>query len=153
MKPIRFVCTATLPISAERIAAEILDVAKWPGFRGYGPIPGIESAEFDVQTADVVGSRIRVKNRDGSAHVEEIVEWRVGERLQLRMGDFSPPLSRLASRFVETWDFRPRGNETDVVRTFEMHAKSAATKPLLWLISFFVKRAIARHLRDLGRRA
>jgi hypothetical protein len=36
-----------------------------------------------------------------------------------------------------------------------LHAKSAFTRPFLWLISFLLKRAIARHLRqlrDLGQR-
>ena len=65
------------------------------------------------------------------------------------MGDFSPPLSRLATGFEETWDFRCIGPDTRVVRTFELHATSRATRPLLWLISLLLKRAIARHLRQM----
>ena len=75
MKPIAFNCTETIPLPPEDIAAQILDVAKWPDFRGYGPIPGIKSAEFETRTPNVVGSRIRVLNLYGSTHVEEIVEW------------------------------------------------------------------------------
>lgn len=41
----------------------------------YGPLPGIREAEFEAKTAEIVGTRIRVTNRDGSTHVEEIVEW------------------------------------------------------------------------------
>ena len=59
MKPIAFTCTETLPLTPEDIAEQILDVTKWPAFRGYGPIPGIKSAEFETRTRLVVGSRIQ----------------------------------------------------------------------------------------------
>jgi Polyketide cyclase / dehydrase and lipid transport len=149
MKPITFVCHETLPLAPEDIAAQILDVAKWPGFRGFWPIPGIKRAQFETRTPTITGSRIRVTNQDGSSHVEEIVEWQPGRRLQLRMGEFSAPLSRLATGFVETWEFEREGDKTKVIRFFEMSARSILTKPVLWLISFFLQRAIARHLREL----
>ncbi|MFO0867440.1 MAG: SRPBCC family protein [Pirellulales bacterium] len=149
MKPIKFACHETLPLAPEEIAEQILDVTKWPDFRGYGPIPGIKSAEFETRTPGVVGSRIRVTNLDGSTHVEEIAEWQPDRRLQLQMGSFSQPLSRLATAFVETWEFERVGNETTVARSFELNAKSMLTKPVLWLISFLLKRAIARHLTEI----
>ena len=150
MKPITFVCKATLPLAPEDIANQILDVAKWPDFLGYGPIPGIKTAEFEIRTANIVGSRIRVTNLDGSTHAEEIVEWQPDQRLQLQMQDFSPPLSRLATGFIETWEFQRVGNDTKVLRSFEMNAKSIAAWPVLWLISIILKRAIARHLNEIG---
>ena len=149
MKPITFACYETLPLTPEAIAEQILDVAKWPDFRGYGPIPGIKSAEFDTRTPNVIGSRIRVTNLDGSSHVEEIVVWQPDRRLRLQMGNFSKPLSRLATAFVETWEFERIGNETKANRSFELNAKSMLTKPVLWFISFFLKRAIARHLTEI----
>jgi len=149
MKPIRFACTEILLLSPEEIAGQILDLSNWPEFKGYGPLPGIKAAEFEVRTPGVVGSRFRVTNTDGSSHVEEIVEWEPDCRLRIDMKDFSPPLSRLASGFTETWEFVPLGNGTRVTRSFELHAKSAATRPLLWLISLLLKRAIARHLRQM----
>ena len=149
MKPITFVCKSTLPLSPEDIANQILDVAKWPDFRGYGPIPGIKIAEFEIRTANIVGSRIRVTNLDGSTHAEEIVEWQPDHRLQLHMQDFSPPLSRLATGFVETWEFQRVGSETKISRFFKMNAKSIAAWPVLWLISFVLKRAIDRHLLQI----
>src|SRR5690606_12072912 len=97
----------------------------------------------------VVGSRIRVMNRDGSAHVEEIVEWDVLRRLRLRMHEFSPPLSRLATEFFETWELTRCDAATRVVRSFEMIPRSAWSRPLLWMISKLLKRAIARHLRQM----
>ncbi len=149
MKPITFTCHETLRLAPEDIAEQILDVAKWPDFRGYGPIPGIKSAEFEIRTPNVVGSRIRVTNLDGSSHVEEIVEWHPDRRLQLQMVNFSKPLSRLATAFVETWDFERVGNETKAARSFELNATSWLTKPVLWFISFFLKGAIARHLSEI----
>jgi hypothetical protein len=65
---------------------------KWPDFNGYGPIPGIKVAEFEVQTPGIVGTRIRVTNRDGSSHVEEIVEWEPDDQLRLEIKELSAPL-------------------------------------------------------------
>jgi hypothetical protein len=102
MKPITFSCEETLLLAPEDIARQVLDLTKWPDFNGFGPIPGIKVAEYEVQTPGIVGSRIRVTNQDGSSHVEEIVEWEPDHRLRLEMKEFSAPLSRLATGFEET---------------------------------------------------
>jgi Polyketide cyclase / dehydrase and lipid transport len=149
MKPITFSCEETLTLAPEDIARQILDVTKWPDFHGYGPLPGIKVAEFEVRTPEIVGSRIRVTNTDGSKHVEEIVEWQPNHRLRLHMKDFSAPLSRMATGIEETWGFERVGNETKVTRSFQMHAKSVLARPLLWVISVLLKKAIARHLREM----
>ncbi len=149
MKPIKFSCTAMLPLAPEDIARQILDLGNWTDFKGYGILPGIKAAEFEVRTPGVVGSRIRVTNTDGSCHLEEIVEWQPQHRLRLRMRDFSAPLSRLATGFEESWEFDRLDGATRVTRSFELHAKSALTRPFLWLISFCLKRAIARHLQEM----
>jgi hypothetical protein len=149
MKPITFVCEATLPLAPEDIARQILDLTKWPHFRGYWPIPGIKVAEFGIQAPGVVGSRIRVTNLDGSSHIEEIVEWKPDCRVRLHMKQFSKPLSKLATSFEETWEFKRIGNETHVIRSFRLHPTSFMARLPLWMISFFLKRAIGRHLRDM----
>lgn len=149
MKPITFACQETLPLAPTEIAQQILDLTRWPDFQGYGPLPGIAAAEFEARTPGIVGSRIRVTNRDGSTHVEEITEWDVHHRLRLRMCEFSPPLSRLATGFQETWEFEPVGNQTHITRTFELTARSVAAWPVLWMISFLLQKAIARHLRQM----
>ena len=149
MAPITFTCQEALPSAPEEIARQILDLTKWPDFQGYGPIPGIKAAEFEAQTPCVVGTRIRVTSRDGSGHVEEIVEWQPDRRVRLEMKEFSPPLSRLASRFEETWEFQRTRNGTHVTRSFRLHAKSFLARLLLLMISFFLKRAVARHLREM----
>jgi hypothetical protein len=149
MKPITFTCRQILPLAPADISERILDLTKWPDFLGYGPIPGIKGAEFEVETTDVVGSRIRVTNRDGSSHIEEIAEWRPDCRLRLHMKEFSAPLSRLAIGFEETWEFKRTDNGTRVTRSFRLHAKSVLTRLAVRVIAFFLKRAIARHLREM----
>jgi hypothetical protein len=149
MKPIVFTCEETMHSPPEQIARQILDLSLWPQFRGYGVLPGIRSAEFEHQTPEVVGTRIRVTNTDGSTHTEEIVAWEPERRVKLRMGAFSPPLSRLATGFDETWEFTPLGSMTRAVRLFELHPKSAWSRPTLWIISVLLKRAIAWHMRQI----
>ena len=149
MNPITFTCEETLPLAPEDIARQVLDLTKWPDFHGFGPLPGIKVAVFEVQTPGIVGSRIRVTNRDGSCHIEEIVEWQPDHRLRLHMKDFSAPLSRLATGFEETWEFKRTASGTHVTRSFRLHARSALARLPLRGISFFLKRAIARHLREM----
>ena len=151
MKSITFFCTDTLTLAPEEIARQILDLSNWTGFTGYGPLPGIKAAAFEVRTPTVIGTRIKVTNTDGSSHVEEIVEWEPERRLRLDMTGFSPPLSRLATGFVETWEFERHGDGTRVRRSFEMRPKSGLARPVLWLISFLLRRAVARHLRRMRR--
>ena len=154
MRPVTFSCTASVPLATEEIANHILDLANWTSFTGYGPLPGIRAAEFEARPPGVVGTRIRVTNTDGSGHVEEIIEWHPDHSLRLRMNEFSAPLSRLATEFVESWAFEREGTATRVTRSFELHPKSTVARPALWLISLLLRRAIARHLRqmrDLGR--
>lgn len=149
MQPITFVCVETLLAPPDRIARHILDLKKWPDFRGYGPIPGIKVAEFEVQTPGIVGSRIRVTNLDGSSHVEEIVEWQPERRLRLEMKEFSAPLSGLATSFEEIWEFERADTGTKVVRSFKLHARSVFARLILRAISFFLKRAVRRNLREM----
>jgi hypothetical protein len=149
LKPITFACEETLGMLPEQIAQQILDISRWSSFQGYAVLPGIRTAEFEVKTPEIIGSRIRVTSTDGSSHAEEIVEWEPDRRVKLHMREFSPPLSRLSSGFIETWEFSRIGRDTQVVRSFELHAASRVTRPLLWLISILLRRAIARHLRKM----
>jgi hypothetical protein len=65
------------------------------------------------------------------------------------MADFSPPLSRLATRFEEEWAFERADVVTLVARTCRLYPKSVLTCPVVWLISFLLRRAVARHLRQM----
>jgi hypothetical protein len=149
MNPIMFACTETLPLAPEEIAGQILDLANWTSFTGYGPLPGVKSATFETNSPCVVGTRIRVTNTDRSSHIEEIVEGEPARSVRLCMREFAPPLSLLASHFEETWEFERLSDGTRVVRSFRLFPRSLAGRPLLWLISRLLKLAIARHLSQM----
>jgi hypothetical protein len=150
MSPIRIVLSGTVNLTPAEIAAEILNLERWPEFQGYGPLPGIRSAEFERRTPELVGTRIRVTNTDGSCHVEEILEWNVDSRLHLRLHEFSPPLSRLARHFDEVWSLRETSTGTTVVRSMELVPLSGWTWPILWGISWLLRGALRRHLRQMA---
>ena len=149
MKPITFSCAEIIGISSDEIAQQILNLANWSDFKGFGVLPGIKMAEFEVKMPEIVGSKIKVIDTDGSSHVEEIVEWQTDCRLRIHMMNFSPPLSRLATDFEETWDFERIDTGTKVIRSFKLYAKSVLTRPLLWVVSILLKKAIVRHLEQM----
>ena len=67
----------------------------------------------------------------------------------MRFGEFSPPVSRLATSFDEIWAFEPAADGTRVTRAFRLHAKSMFTRPMLWAISFLLKRTIDHSLKQM----
>jgi hypothetical protein len=149
MKSIRFAYEETIQLAPAEIIQRILDLTNWSDFEGYGFLPGIKIAELESKTPEIVGSRIKVTNTDGSSHVEEIAEWEPDRRLTLHFKELTPPVSRLATSFEETWEFEPDSGGTKVIRSFRLHAKSVLTWPLLWVVSILLKKAIARHLAQM----
>ncbi len=150
MNPITFQCTRLIPFTADVICAEIANVDAWNQFGGYGVLPGIEKAVYETRSADMIGSRIRVRNTDGSGHVEEIYRWTPGKEVAMKLHEFTPPLSSLASHFLEEWTLTPEGSGTRVTRSFQLYATQPVTRPLLWLISLLFRRAIERHLDQMA---
>lgn len=150
MRPITFECKKLFSKTIEEISAEISDMARWPEFNGYAILPGIESAAYEHRTPNMVGSRIRVRNLDGSTHVEEILEWDLSGKIEMKIFEFSPPLSHLATHFVETWDIEVVQGGTAVTRSFQLYGKRPFTRPFLWLISLFFRKAIAIHLDEIS---
>jgi hypothetical protein len=67
MRPITFSCADTLALSPADIAGRILDLANWTDFTGYGVLPGIRAAEFEVRTPGVVGPASGSRTRTGRA--------------------------------------------------------------------------------------
>lgn len=121
MKPITIQVVGEMPQSSQEICAGLLDIERWSEFQGYSILPGIAHASFERRTPEIVGSRIRVQNRDGSSHVEEIIAWDVERRVVLRFGEFqNSPLRRLAAQFVETWEFERCEHGTKATRRMTM---------------------------------
>ena len=148
--PIEFRCVERLPQSPEQICDEIADLERWPSFRGFGPLPGVESASWERRTESMVDSVVRVKNLDGSRHAETILEWSRGRRIVMRMDDFSPPLRSLAERFEESWDFHAEPGETIAVRQFRLHPRGRVAWLALYPISLLLRAAVARHMREIA---
>lgn len=96
-----------------------------------------------------MGTVIECVNTDGSTHVEEIEEWDPPRRLVLRLRGFSRPLSFIAREFVETWEFSP-GRPTPVSRRFELWPRSVLMRPVLWVLSLLLRRAIRAQLDQLA---
>ncbi len=161
MQPIRFECTKIIPQTAIEIAANIANLLRWSEFTGYGLLPGIANAEYVARTDDLVGSRVRVCNTDGSQHMEEFCEWNPGvnpgQKIVIKLYNFSPPLNHLATHFIEEWQFvakeEGQTKPTLVRRSFQLFPKQLIMRPLLWFIALLFKRAIARHLAEMATQA
>lgn len=149
MRTLEFTCTARLPQSPEQIAEHMLDASRWTDFQGWGPLPGIDSVRLE-RSAEIVGSNFFVTNSDGSTHREEVIEWDVGERLLLRMTDFTAPLRHLASAIDETWTFERREADTLVHRSLAIRSRGLFASILLFPIRAMLRRAIDAHLRTLA---
>ncbi|GAB5496125.1 MAG: hypothetical protein Phyf2KO_12050 [Phycisphaerales bacterium] len=147
---LRYTITARFRETPEVVADTILDLAQWSSFRGWGPLPGIRSAEFLEHMPDVVGTRIGVTNTDGSRHVEEIVEWDVGHRLHIRLCEFPKPLSLLADRFDEYWIFGDTADGSLADRVIEIVPRHLLGRMVLPIIGWMLMKAIRRHITDLG---
>lgn len=150
MNPIRFRCEAPLLITRDALFAGIRDTDSWTTFTGYGPLPGIRSAVYEIRTESMVGSVIRVTNTDGSTHRESITTWEPGRKITLEFSDFSRPLSMLAGRFTESWSFAEINGTTVVRRDMVLYPRTVLARPLVWLIARILRRALSHHLHQVA---
>jgi hypothetical protein len=148
MKPIEIKIAGHIQKSSAEICAELLDTQRWSEFEGYSILPGIKNAHFEVRTPEIVGSRIKVQNTDGSAHVEEIMEWDVAHKIVLRFQEFDAPLKNLATHFIETWEFRKSSDGTDASRIMTLYPKGWLGWLMLMPISMLMKKAFEKNLRQ-----
>jgi len=152
MKPIGIKITAQINQSSEEICAAFLDTNRWAEFKGFSILPGIQKAHFENKTPELVGSRIKVLNSDGSSHLEEIIEWDVSHRIALRFQDFSAPLQHFATHFIEVWEFRQSTEGTVVSRSMVMYPKGLFGWLILVPISKLMKKAFELNLADTVRK-
>lgn len=151
MKPIEFEVKKTIRNTALVVSEKTLDVATWNSFNGYGLLPGIENAEYLVRTDETVGSRIRVKNSDGTGHIEEILEWDPGQKIVMKIDGFPSTLSYIATHFIEEWGFdQTAENETLVTRRFSLFPTNFLARPVLQQIAGLFKKAVAKHLDGMA---
>ena len=125
--------------------AHIIDLAAWPMFRGFGPVPGIVEAKLVNGTAIGPGARIRVTNTDGSVHHEVMHAFELGRHIAIQM-ELTPPASYVMAGIEERVDVEAHGEGTRITRRFTVRPRWFFTAPFAWLIAHgFLHRAVARH--------
>jgi hypothetical protein len=150
MHPIEIKIHGYTQKSSQEMCSALLDTERWSEFKGYSILPGIAHAHFETKTPDLVGSRIKVENTDGSSHVEEIIEWDVVNKVALRFQDFDLPLKRLATHFIEAWSFKKSNDRTEVTRTMTMFPKGMIGWLMLIPISRLMKKAFTENAIQLS---
>ena len=148
MKPIEIKIVGLIRKPSPEICQEILDTERWSEFKGYSILPGIKSAQFEVKTPQIIGSRIKVQNNDGSSHIEEIIDWDVSNGIALRFQEFDSPLRNLATHFIETWKFRASSDGTEASRIMTMYPKGVLGWLMLIPISRLMKKAFEENFRQ-----
>ena len=148
MKPIEIKIVSLIRKPSPEICQEILDTERWSEFKGYSILPGIKDAQFEVKNPQIIGSRIKVQNNDGSSHIEEIIEWDVSNRIALRFQEFDSPLRNLATHFIETWEFRKSSDGTEASRIMTMYPKGVLGWLMLIPISRLMKKAFEENFRQ-----
>ena len=143
--------TATFPARADRTWALLTDIEAMPSFRGWGPIPGIERAEW-LQGEGGPGSIRRVHNLDGTSHSEELAAVIPRERLRDRIFDIASPAARLVRSMTDEWELREVADTTRLTRTFEIELRSGLLLPLGLFMRWAMRRAFRRHHAELARR-
>jgi hypothetical protein len=150
MKPIQIKTQGTTQKSSQEICATFLDTDRWSDFKGYSILPGIKSAHFEKRTPDLLGSRIKVSNTDGTTHVEEIIAWDVSNKFALKFQEFEPPLKNLATHFVEEWRFSTSSRGTEITRSMTMYPRGVLGWLMLLPISRLMKKAFEKNAVEMG---
>ncbi len=150
MNPVEIKIQGHTKRSTQEICAEFLNTNRWSDFKGYSILPGIQNASFETKTSNLVGSRIKVKNTDGSSHVEEIIEWDETHGFSLRFQEFDSSLKNLATHFIETWSFKTSASGTDITRAMTMYPKGVIGWLMLKPISGLMKKAFEHNASQLG---
>lgn len=139
-----FQTLSTTPLTPEQAFAYIVTLANWTSFTGYGPLPGIVEATAPGGTLSL-GTRVRVRNTDGSVHHEVVVVFEPGQRYAVRM-ELSPPASWLMRHIDEEVVLSATPEGTTIRRRFDVVPRSILTAPLVAIIALvFLRTAVRRH--------
>ncbi len=149
-KPIEILICGQIQKSAPEICAALLETERWSEFTGYFILPGVKSADFEVKTPEIVGSRIKVQNTDGSTHLEEIIEWEPNRQVAMKFQNFEGPVKNLATHFVETWSFEPAKEGVTATRKMAFFPKNWLGWLVLIPISQLMKKAFEKELKRQG---
>jgi len=150
LNPIELTTNGFVNRTPNDICSILLDTNRWSEFEGYSILPGIEKAEFEKRTAEVVGSRIKVRNNDGSSHIEEIVEWDVNKKVVFKFQDFNSILKYFATHFIEEWNFVTKDEGTEIERNMKMYPKHVVGWLILKPVSKLMKKALEKNLMQFS---
>lgn len=142
---IQFKVTGKTLLTTEEIVNGMFDVSNWTSFKGKGLVPGIKEVDIVAPDESIVGTVFKVKNSDGSHHVETIIDFDPAHSLTMKLHEFSSPLNKFASHFYETWTFNQQNSYTYLERTFELYHKNFLGSILLRIIAYFFKKAVEDH--------
>ncbi len=150
-----FTTVTEVPVPPAAVFASITDLALWPGFTRYGPMPGFARAEVEGDGAVVLGASVRVTNTDGSVH-HEIVDVFVpdvayGCRMDLTPVTDDPAArpsaaGRVFAEIRERVDLAATPSGTRITRTFTTVPRAWTTAPAAWIVThFLLQPAVKRH--------
>ena len=151
MKSITFSCKRRSPSPPEEIAGQILDLANWTELQGlWRPAGdqggGVRGPHARASSAPASGSRTRT----GRATSRRSSSGSPTARLRLGMNGLLapavPPGDRVRGDVGVRADRRAAPGSS---APSSCTRRSRLTRPLLWLISLLLKRAITRHLRQM----
>jgi hypothetical protein len=140
------------PVAPGMVWDVLTDIENMRTFVGFGPIPGIASARWTSGDGCRVGAVRAVENTDGSKHFEDVVAAVPGERLEDRIYDFSSPFRFLIREVRDRFELAPKGNGTELGRTFALELKSPLVWPLVYAIIPLFRRALRRHHEALRKK-
>ena len=143
---LEFKLTETFSMQADEFINEIFIAENWSKFKGYGILPGVKHVVITNENKSKIGTKFNVTNTDGSKHVETVVEYIPNKLLVLKFSDFTKPLSNYASHFIEIYKFDNVEDKTHLERTFQMYTLNISGKIILYLMKYFMKKAIRKHL-------
>ena len=144
-----FTTVSTAPCPPAAAFDFICDLARWPLFRGYGPLPGIAEASLPPGESLRPGVRIRVRNSDGSVHHELVEVFEPGRRYVVRM-ELAPPPALLMSGIEEAVEIEPAAGGALIRRRFTLTPRSPLLRPLVALVAILLRRAVERHNADVA---
>lgn len=146
-----FTIHTALRCTPDQAFAGILDLTRWPSFRGSGPIPGIVEASLPEGASMGLGARVRVRNTDGSVHHEVVTTFEPGRRYSVAM-EVSPPASYVMETILEDVVLEAVPGGTAMTRRFELRPRTWFLAPLAWVMTHvFLKRAVVAHNEEAAR--
>lgn len=114
----------------------------------FGPIPPIRDVLDQTGDWQSAGQTRTILLAGGGQMAESLLEVSAPSHFAYRLDDIRGPMAPLASHIDGRWTFTPSGAGTTITWHWEVHARSAASRPILpvfgRLWNGYAKRSLAR---------